>query len=68
MPKQVVESSASQSSDIEEDVLYKLMQEEIEVQVQKAIKELPTLEEKVQAIAMNTYLIKKRKLDEDLTK
>lgn len=38
----------------------------IEEQVEKAIKALPTLEEKVQAIALNQYLIEKRELDKKL--
>jgi hypothetical protein len=39
------------------------MQVEIEEQVEKKIKELPTLQEKVQAIAVNVHLIEKRRLD-----
>ena len=35
-------------------------------QVEQKIKELPTLKEKVQAIAVNGYLIEKRKLDKQL--
>ncbi len=35
-------------------------------QVEQKIKELPTLKEKVQAIAINGYLIDKRKLDKEL--
>lgn len=33
-------------------------------QVEQKIKELPTLKEKVQAIAVNSYLIEKRRLDD----
>lgn len=44
----------------------------MEVQVQEAIKNLETLEQKVQAIAINGYIIEKRELDkklaEELTK
>ena len=53
-------SHASEESDIVES------DEEMEVQVEKAIKELPTLEEKVQAIAINQYLIQKRALDKEV--
>lgn len=42
------------------------LQKEIEEQVIEAIKKLPTIEEKVQAIAMNTLLIEKRQLDEKM--
>ena len=35
-------------------------------QVEQKIKELPSLKEKVQAIAINGYLIDKRKLDKEL--
>ena len=42
------------------------IQLEIEEQVEKKIKELPTLHEKVQAIAVNSYLIEKRNLDKAL--
>ena len=38
----------------------------MEEKVEKKIKELPTLQEKVQAIAVNGYLIEKRKLDKQL--
>ena len=38
----------------------------MEVKVQNAIKDLPSLEEKVQAIALNSYLIEKRELDKKL--
>ena len=38
----------------------------MEEKVEKKIKELPTLQEKVQAIAVNGYLIEKRKLDKEL--
>ena len=38
----------------------------MEVKVQKAIKELPTLQEKVQAIAINQFLIQKRVLDKEV--
>ena len=38
----------------------------MEEKVEKKIKELPTLQEKVQAIAINTYLIEKRRLDKEL--
>ena len=39
---------------------------DIEEEVENKIKELPTLKEKVQAIAINGYLIEKRKLDKAL--
>lgn len=35
----------------------------MDVKVEKAIKALPTLAEKVQAIAINQYIIEKRNLD-----
>ena len=54
-------SHASEESDIVESD-----EEEMEVKVEKAIKELPTLEEKVQAIAINQYLIQKRALDKEV--
>lgn len=38
----------------------------MEVKVQEAIKTLPSLPEKVQAIALNGYLIEKRELDKKL--
>lgn len=38
----------------------------MEVKVEKAIKALPTLEEKVQAIAVNQHIIQKRALDKEL--
>ena len=38
----------------------------MEVKVEKAIKALPTLEEKVQAIAINQYMIQKRALDKEV--
>lgn len=38
----------------------------MEQQVEQAIKKLPTLEEKVQVIALNHYLIEKRELDKKL--
>ena len=38
----------------------------MEVKVQNAIKALPSLSEKVQAIALNGYLIEKRELDKKL--
>ena len=38
----------------------------MEEKVEKKIKELPSLQEKVQAIAVNGYLIEKRKLDKQL--
>jgi nucleosome assembly protein 1-like 1 len=40
----------------------------IEEEVEDKIKALPTLNEKVQAIALNSYLIQKRRLDEQLQK
>jgi len=40
-----------------------VMQVDIEEQVEAKIKTLPTLKEKVQAIAINGYLIEKRRLD-----
>ena len=43
------------------------MQIDIEAQVEQKIKQLPTLREKLQAIAINGYLIEKRKLDKHLT-
>ena len=64
-------SASENDSDIEDEeneVWYKLIQEEIEEQVIKAIKGLPTLEEKVQAIALNGYLIEKRELDKQMEK
>ena len=42
--------------------------EDIAVQVERAIKALPTLQEKVQAVAINGYLEQKKKLDEELEK
>ena len=42
------------------------MQLEMEEKVEQKIKALPTLQEKVQAIALNGYLIEKRKLDKEL--
>jgi hypothetical protein len=41
-------------------------QVDIEEQVENKIKALPTLKEKVQAIALNTHLIEKRRLDKEL--
>lgn len=38
----------------------------MEVKVEKAIKSLPTLQDKVQAIAINQYLIQKRALDKEI--
>ena len=38
----------------------------MEVKVQKAIKDLPSLQDKVQAIAINQYLIQKRVLDKEI--
>lgn len=38
----------------------------MEVKVEKAIKALPTLQEKVQAIAVNQHIIQKRALDKEL--
>lgn len=43
-------------------------QEDIAVQVEKAIKALPTLQEKVQAIAINGYMEQKKALDDSLEK
>ena len=43
-----------------------LSQVDIEEQVELKIKALPSLKEKVQAIALNGYLIEKRKLDKQL--
>ena len=54
-------SNASESEIIESDE-----EEEMEVKVEKAIKALPTLQEKVQAIAINQYLIQKRALDKEV--
>ena len=42
------------------------MQIDIEAEVENKIKALPTLAEKVQAIALNGYLIEKRRLDRQL--
>jgi hypothetical protein len=39
---------------------------DIEEEIINKIKELPTLKEKVQCIALNHYLEQKRKLDEGL--
>lgn len=44
------------------------MQIDVPEQVEQKIKELPTLKEKVHAIAINGYLIEKRKLDKELEK
>lgn len=38
----------------------------VEEQVEQKIKALPTLKEKVEAIAINGYLIQKRKLDKEM--
>ena len=43
-----------------------MSQIDIEEEVENKIKALPTLSEKVQAIALNGYLIEKRKLDKQL--
>jgi len=40
--------------------------EDIEHKVEQAIKALPTLQEKVQAVALNGYLQQKKQLDKEL--
>lgn len=52
--------SHDHDDDLDEDEV------DIEEEVENKIKELPTLKEKVQAIAINGYLIEKRKLDKAL--
>jgi nucleosome assembly protein 1-like 1 len=42
------------------------MQVDIEEKIEEKIKALPTLKEKVQAIAINGYLIEKRELDKKM--
>lgn len=54
------ESNSSHAEEFEDEEVT------IEEQVISKIKELPTIAEKVQAIAINTYLIEKRALDKKL--
>jgi hypothetical protein len=57
----VVESSSEEDDSFNEDE-----EVDIEEQVIQKIKNLATVQEKVQAIALNGYLIEKRRLDKEL--
>lgn len=64
--KNSTHSQASEVEDIEEEVHLHPIQLTIEEEIEKKIKELPTLKEKVQAIALNHHTIQKRQIDKDL--
>lgn len=57
--KNSTHSQASEVEDLEEELT-------IEEEIEKKIKELPTLKEKIQTIALNHYTIQKRQIDKDL--
>ncbi|CAM6005593.1 unnamed protein product [Sphagnum balticum] len=56
-------SVAESKLDVKMQVELSILEVDIEQQVEKKIKALPNLKEKVQAIAINGYLLEKRKLD-----
>lgn len=69
--KKQAEDSASSSEECADDCPEDCCgedEEDVKEQVEKKIKALPTLAEKVHALAINGYLLEKRKLDDDLTK
>lgn len=64
--KNSTHSQASEVEDLEEEVNLYSIQLTIEEEIEKKIKELPTLKEKIQTIALNHYTIQKRQIDKDL--
>lgn len=64
--KNSTHSQVSEVEDLEEEVHLYYIQLTIEEEIEKKIKELPTLKEKIQTIALNHYTIQKRQIDKDL--